>query len=223
MRLSVYFMLKKSNPISYKKAQRKARYESRKALTLVESLVAISILVVSVFGPMTIVSQAIRTAYLTRDQMTAYYLAQEAIEYVRNVRDTNSMIETDAGQWLRGLDSNGLQINEANAVSPTRYQMELVQNTGNGQRGYVLVRCAGGASLCNKLNVDTDTRQYGASSVGGTVVQSIYTREIAFYKVPGDDPARKEILVEVTMKWSQGISSYQFKVRDYLRNWKITE
>lgn len=210
-------MIKKSRKTPY------AKFEKQKALTLVESLVAISILVISVFGPMTIVSQAIRTAYLTRDQMTAYYLAQEAIEHVRNVRDTNSLVQTDAAQWLIGLDPNGLLINEQDAVTPSKYQMELVANTGNGQRGYSLVRCVGGASVCSKLNINTTTREYGASTVGAGVVQSIYTREIAFYKVPADATGKHEVLVEVTMKWSQGLSNYQFKVRDYLKNWKIAE
>ncbi len=225
-------MIKKLNPISYMHSRilgakaRKGRAcaaESQKALTLVESLVAISILVISIFGPMSIVSQAIRTAYQTRDQMTAYYLAQESMEYIRNVRDTNSLVQTSAGSWLGGIDGNGLVINPPEATTPAKYQMELVPNTGNGQRGYQFVRCVGGASLCNKLNLDTATRQYGDSTVGGTIVQSIYTREIAFYAVPSDTAAAHEVLVEVTVKWSQGLSNYQYKVRDYLKNWKIAE
>ena len=67
---------------------------SERGLTLVETLVAISILTIAVVGPLGIIAQALHTSYYTRDQMTAYYLAQEAIEYVRNIRDNQSIAIT---------------------------------------------------------------------------------------------------------------------------------
>jgi hypothetical protein len=195
-----------------------------KALTLVESLVAISILVVSIFGPMVIISQAIRTAYFTRDQMTAFYLAQEPIEYVRNVRDWNSLIITDPAQWLVGVVPGAAPvINEDNAPNPTKYNLDMVINGATGDHDYQLLTCTGTGGACPKLNIDTVTRQYGADVVGGTVIPSIYTREVTFYKVPLTDSEKKEVVVEVVIKWSQGPGNFQYKAREYLKNWKLSE
>ena len=57
--------------------------------TLIETLVAISLLTVAIVVPMSLVTKSLSTAYYARDQVTAFHLAQEAIEIVRHVRDNN--------------------------------------------------------------------------------------------------------------------------------------
>lgn len=59
----------------------------KNGFTLVETLVAISILVMVIVGPMTIAQKGIQNAYFANDQVTAVFLAQEAIEGVRELRD----------------------------------------------------------------------------------------------------------------------------------------
>ena len=49
-------------------------------LTLVETIVAISILIMAVVGPLVIYSNSIRDARYASDQVTAYLLAQDALE-----------------------------------------------------------------------------------------------------------------------------------------------
>ena len=52
-------------------------------LTLIETLVAISILLMAVVGPMTIYSNSISSARYSGNKTIAYYLAQEGIELVK--------------------------------------------------------------------------------------------------------------------------------------------
>ena len=60
-----------------------------RGMTLIETLVAISILAVAIVAPMTLTMQSLSSAYYARDQVVASNLAQEAIESVRAVRDGN--------------------------------------------------------------------------------------------------------------------------------------
>ncbi len=55
--------------------------------TLIETLVAVTIITFSIVGPLTAANTALVAAYGARDKMTAGYLAQEAVEYVRALRD----------------------------------------------------------------------------------------------------------------------------------------
>jgi prepilin-type N-terminal cleavage/methylation domain-containing protein len=58
-----------------------------RGFTLVETLVAITVLLVVIIGPMTIAQKGMQNAYYAGDQTTAVYLAQEAIEAVQKLRD----------------------------------------------------------------------------------------------------------------------------------------
>ena len=60
----------------------------KKGFTLIETMVAITVLMTAIVGPMEIASKALFSSYYARDQITAYYLAQEGIEIVRAKRDS---------------------------------------------------------------------------------------------------------------------------------------
>jgi len=72
-----------------------------KAFTLIEALVAISILMIAIASPMTLAQKGLSTAVLSKDQMIASFLAQDAIEAVRNIRDQIAVSQT-SGDWLTG-------------------------------------------------------------------------------------------------------------------------
>ncbi len=68
--------------------------------TLLETIIAIAILSAAILGPLELASRTIGSAVVSRNQITAFYLAQEGIEYVRNVRDDNFL---NGRGWLDGL------------------------------------------------------------------------------------------------------------------------
>jgi type II secretory pathway pseudopilin PulG len=79
----------------------------KKGFTLLEALVATSILMVAVAAPITIAQKGLSSAVYSKNQMIASYLAQDAIEYVKNVRDQNFIANIgnpNPVDWLNGLD-----------------------------------------------------------------------------------------------------------------------
>lgn len=76
---------------------------SNKAFTLVETLVAISILMLSVTGPLYFATESLKAATYARDQITAFYLAQDAFEQIRKIRDDN--YQNKKNPWYSGLNN----------------------------------------------------------------------------------------------------------------------
>lgn len=76
-----------------------------KGFTLIETLVAVTILAVAIVAPMSLTTQSLSAAYYARDQMIAFHLAQEAIETIRAVRDEN--ILGGEADLLAGIPAGG--------------------------------------------------------------------------------------------------------------------
>jgi len=107
---------------------------SSRGFTLIETLVAVSLLTVAVVAPMTLTQQSLSSAYYARDQITAYNLAQEGIESVRAARDGQILqiataadgsvdlfgpIPVDTDFYINGTESNALlAIDECDGVCP---------------------------------------------------------------------------------------------------------
>lgn len=66
----------------------------RRGFTLIETLVAISIFSISILAMMAVLADGISDTNYAKTKITASYLAQEGIEYVRNMRD-NHVLYTD--------------------------------------------------------------------------------------------------------------------------------
>jgi len=81
-------------------------YTTQSGYSLVEVLVAISILLLATVGPMTIAARSLQFAEFSSQQNTAYFLAQEGIEAVFKVREEAGIAALasdpfgDPWQWL---------------------------------------------------------------------------------------------------------------------------
>lgn len=74
-------------------------------MTLVETVVAVTVLVFAITGPMVLAYQSIRATRDVRNELTATHLASEAIEIIHNIRANNSTDDTTTSgtNWLNNI------------------------------------------------------------------------------------------------------------------------
>src|SRR3989344_1273934 len=86
-------------------------YQNKQSgFSLVETLVAISVLLIVVVGPMTISMRTAKSTSFASEQVQAFFLAQEGLELAHKGRD-DLLLQNFAGtinnSWTRFTASNG--------------------------------------------------------------------------------------------------------------------
>ncbi len=95
---------------NFRKMLAKRGYKSCPAsgFTIIESLVAVMILVMSVTGPLALAARGLSFSTYAREEITAFYLASEGMETIRNIRDSNLLSPESGKDWLgRDMGGNG--------------------------------------------------------------------------------------------------------------------
>jgi len=130
--------------------------KSTTGFTLVEALVAISILMVAVTSPMMIAQKSISTAILTKDQMTASFLVQDAIEAIKNIRDKiaiNAKVTTD---WITG-DDNSSGLDKCICISDSECNFDNVDGTTNTSAKYCNIDTTNTNLISDSIKGNTET------------------------------------------------------------------
>ncbi len=174
-----------------------------RGFTLIETLVAVSLMVIAIVAPMSLVSQALTTAYYARDQVAAYSLAQEAIEAVRAVRDGNILSNATLGT------SNDLLLS-----------IPINQNFTADARvsgGAGLQSC--GIGTCPLLQVDTTNTLYGYQS-GWNDTKFRRTVNAKYAGPAAVNGGQDEIRVTVTVTWETATGrTRSFKMYSNMYRW----
>lgn len=192
----------------------------KKGFTLLETLVAVFILTLALTGPIYIASLAIRGSVESRDNISAYHLAQEAIEVIRNKRDYLSLqSDIRPENWLIGNFRGGITggvscMNPAGVPNSVACYM-----TRNSTGVYTFTQCSG---ACAPLLFNPNgSILYGETGLIGAV-ESKFTREIYLQTASQDNGSGinplREVDVVVTIKWMDKGRQKQFKVTERLHN-----
>ncbi|MEK7568800.1 MAG: prepilin-type N-terminal cleavage/methylation domain-containing protein [Patescibacteria group bacterium] len=113
------------NKMENKKWRMKIPHSAKKGFTLIETMVALTVVLVAVVGPISLIGNSLRNIYFARDKMVAINLAQEGIEVVRQKRDSNLL----AGAiWDSGLNT-GSYVVDAPSLSLTTADTKIYQDT----------------------------------------------------------------------------------------------
>ncbi len=178
------------------------RIKKEKGFTLIETLVAISILMLGILGPLSIASSGLKNARYGRDQVTASYLAQEGIEYVRYIRDNNRIERLNGASvnWLAGL---GKCFVDTNPPSGYGCWIDVPQEFGGTN---IIDNCS--SSGCPKLRIDDNG--YYTYTAGEPL--SLFTRTIRIKptSVGGVSDEARAVRVESTVIWAAGSDTRTF-------------
>ncbi|OHB17649.1 MAG: hypothetical protein A2544_01350 [Candidatus Zambryskibacteria bacterium RIFOXYD2_FULL_43_10] len=164
-----------------------------KGFTIVESLVAITVLVLVITGTASAIQTSISSYIFSKDQIIAFYLAQEGFEQVRNIRDENALVGRN---WLTNLDpcltSNGCYVD---VLKPN----PLPSSCGTN---------------CPVINQNQNNGFYGYDE-GQDWKPTVFNRRIVMQQINS-----REVSITVTIDWSKGVTARQFRAKENLLNWQ---
>ena len=169
------------------------RLKRQNGFSLLEVMVAISIVTVGLGGAMALITMSFSAGAASTERLIAANLAQEGIEVVRNIRDIN--YSSDSVRWQNWYNSvsNGtyaVQFDSTTFILGNTYLSPLNFNAGNGRYSY-------------------DPRNSPSS----------FTRKIILTKAPAPDYNANEIKVECVVSWSEKGVAKSLIVEDRLWNW----
>lgn len=196
------------------------------AFSLVEVLVAISILLLVVVSPMTIVTQANNSTAFANEQLVAFFLAQEGLELVEKGRNDLYL------QYFRQefVGSGGISNPMNRFRSPAAAQNVFgncigrdcgVQIANDGTID-TAVRCEASNNNCRLYYEEDNPRSkyvHGNASAGADQVLTQYSRKVRMEPKTTGSKLR-EMKVTSTVTWRTGslIASQKVELVTYLSN-----
>ncbi len=181
-------------------------YKKQGGFTIVETLVAVAILMIAVAGPLVVATKGLTAALASKDQMIASYLAQDTMETIKNIRD-NNLAGTPPADWLNGVydvatskcsaDSNGCDVNGIDGVS------------GAGS----LAPCSGTPCVI-PIYYNSSTGYTHSSSAGSS--PTIFSRHFYFQTQDSGGSFFDEVILHVIVDWKEGTVPYQIHLTSQL-------
>lgn len=180
--------------------------KNKKGFTLIETLVAIALLSVAIVAPMSLTVQSLGTAYYARDQITAFYLAQEAIEALRSIRDGRILCIAQGDPLCTNTDIFG---------PIPRGNQAFIIDARKGDPGAELPTCNG---ACPLLQTDGILYGYPGDDEDTSLwTPTHFTRTVRATFVGG---GQDEIRVTVTVEWkTERIQTRSFSISENLYRW----
>ena len=171
----------------------------KRGFTLIETLVAVSLLSVAIVAPMSLTTKSLAAAYYARDQIVAFHLAQEAVETVRHFRD-NNILQTALG-------------NPTDILAGIPLGVPFTVNTIDDS----IDSASCNSGICPPLQLDPTETFYG---YGDDWTDTRFTRTVGVETVADTGGVPQEIRVTVTVSWRTGsFQTRSFSIRQNLYRW----
>lgn len=178
--------------------------KTQSGFSLVETLVAITILLIVISGPLAISSSAAKSSSFSSEQVVAFFLAQEGLELVEKARDDlllqhYTVPSSNADPWSNFTQSS--LVGRYRACHNTTGCDFTIKTSGTPV--LLTTDCNSSATACllsfeTRANPPVRSR-YLHAAVGGTIISTPYTRVINFTLV---NPNELKVVSKVT--WRTG-------------------
>lgn len=176
-----------------------------KGFTLLETLVAVTILATAIAGPLSIASRSLNNSLTAKDQITAFFLAQDAVEYVRFARDSNTLKGAD---WLTGSGGSEAGVDLTPCTNANGCYFD---STGNSPTAPSV--CA--ASPCAAISYDTTSSLF-TYNTGASISTSLFSRQVYLTAVNSNEEK-----ISVTVSWRDvGNTLHSVNVYEYIFKWQ---
>lgn len=192
---------------------------SQSGFSLVETLVAITILLLVIVGPMTIISTTANSTSFASEQVVAFFLAQEGVELAQKARDDivlNRFLDSsdgsyDSNPWATFSDESSAGPYE-DCFDSRGCALEVSEDADGAIEAPV--QCTTNNNPCRLYYDDTTgsiRSRYTHSATGNTLTE--YTRSVYFENI-----SAYEIRVVSEVEWFTGSvrNSQQVEVETYL-------
>ena len=171
---------------------------SSAGFTIMETLVAMFILVVGIGASFSLINQTLATASMAESKLVASYLAQEGIELVKNLRNKAwlDIRSGGSGPWDRYIQEGDWEVD---------YLSEDLSRSFSDGGAFLYIEEASG--FYKYIN-----------SPGSNDVKTKFTREISITKIPlGEDEYNLE--AKVTIGWQEKGRTHNFEILENITNW----
>lgn len=186
----------------------KYKIQKNNGFTIVEAMVAIFILTISVSSMLGITASSAASARYSNNEITANYLLQEAVDSIRNSRDTIAFqIKDGTGGWNNFLQRYGYPLNKCFSQGGCYLSMDTFK-VGD-VTGSDVSNCG---SSCPYLKYDDTGGNLFYNYTGGDT--SEFKRTVNMKSITPD-----EVKVTATLEWTNGDTS---NTRSTLRTQTLT-
>lgn len=176
---------------------------TQKGFTLIETLTAIFLLLITVTGPLTAAQGGLRASFFARDQVVAFYLAQDAIETIKNNRDNLALANSKISSPPTWLSNLGSCQPSTNGVAK-----KCTIDTSGSNISFATCPTVGS---CLSLKINSS-----GEYTYGTGDETKYTRTVYVTQIKSN--AEAQIIVEVTWD-SNYFGERRVVVQENIYNW----
>jgi Tfp pilus assembly protein PilV len=188
----------------------KYKKQRNKGFTIVEAMVAIFILTVSVSSMLGITASSAASARYANNEITANYLLQEAIDSIRNSRDTIAFQTKDGtGGWDKFLQRYGSPLDKCFSTGGCYLSMDIFKTEDTTTNSSDVSNCG---TSCPYLKYDDTGGHLFYNYTGGDT--SEFKRTVNMKEITPD-----EVKVTATLEWTNGDNS---NTRSTLRTQTLT-
>ena len=191
-----------------------------KGFTLIETLVALSIFTTSVLAMVLILASSLEDTNYSKNKIIASYLAQEGIEYVRNMRDTYVLYE-GANPETPGWNAFVGKVSNCIGGASCYFKPESIDYDDTSQPiiDTEILPCV--SNICPNLYHHASSGRYDYIMLNG--VDSGFSRSIT-YKPDGlnsDENSLNSDEIKITseVSWKKGSKTYNVIFAENLFNW----